>query len=906
MKTLKNKIAAITISIFFIISMTASLMLIPNANAQTLAPGKIDIPTYSYIVVAPNPAGVGQTINVDFWVDQPPPTASGNYGDRWQNLNVKVTDPNGDTQTLGPFISDDTGGTHTDFTPTTTGNYTFQMTFSGQTLAGANPPPTGELGPQFIGDYYEPSVSNVATLTVQTTAIPSAPQAPLPTSFWTRPIYSINDYWNTISGNWLGLTADTFSITGGYNATGNYNPYTVGPETAHILWTMPAALGGLVGGEYGATSTSNFYSTRQYDPNFDPVIMDGILYFDQFPNAGSNPSNMVAVDLKTGKTLWTMDISTPTQFGGGAIGSQSDMMLRTGQILDYTSINQYGSQAYLWMINYNTETDAAADIQNATGIYPPPSTYTYSMYNAMTGSYVLSIIGGPSVQFVSETGGSFPGSLLGYYVNSTTHSLVMWNSTAAILQEELVQGAAAPGSNYRANLYWRPPQNAVIPWSYGIQWSVPLPTTVAGNPLGVSLGISGIGSDILMTGSVASGASFQSGYQIEAGFDLNTGAQLWITNRTETTQTRLASFPPNSGVYTEVNLQTSVINGYSVTTGTQLWTTQLTGADGGSTNAYDNVGGYEAVPANGVLYLWGFGGDIWAINLQTGKIIWYTNTEILSGAAGSNTPYGVWPLWTFTVGTVAGGMLYVPEGHQYSPPLFRGASQLAINCTNGQPVWSITAFDVTSAPAISDGVMTTLNSYDEQVYAYGMGPTKTTVSAPNIGATTATPITITGSVTDISAGASQTAVASNFPNGLPCVSDASMTQFMESVYMQQPEPHNVTGVPVTFAVIDANGNYRTIGSTTTNGLGDYSFIWKPDITGNYTVYATFAGTQSYYGSTASTGFYASSPATTSAPTATPLSGVATQTTLEYIGVAIIIVIIIGIAVLALLVTRRRP
>ena len=111
-------------------------------------------------------------------------------------------------------------------------------------------------------------------------------------------------------------------------------------------------------------------------------------------------------------------------------------------------------------------------------------------------------------------------------------------------------------------------------------------------------------------------------------------------------------------------------------------------------------------------------------------------------------------------------------------------SQLAINCTNGQPVWSITAFDVTSAPAISDGVMTTLNSYDEQVYAYGMGPTKTTVSAPNIGATTATPITITGSVTDISAGAPQTAVASNFPNGLPCVSDASMTQFIESVYMQ--------------------------------------------------------------------------------------------------------------------------
>ena len=151
-------------------------------------------------------------------------------------------------------------------------------------------------------------------------------------------------------------------------------------------------------------------------------------------------------------------------------------------------------------------------------------------------------------------------------------------------------------------------------------------------------------------------------------------------------------------------------------------------------------------------------------------------------------------------------MLFVPEGHQYSPPLFNGASQLAINCTNGKLVWSILAFDVTSAPAISDGVMTTLNAYDNQIYAYGQGPSKTTVSAPQVGVTTTTPITMTGSVTDISAGASQQAVAANFPNGLPCVSDASMTQFMESVYMQQPEPHNVTGVPVTFSVIDANGN----------------------------------------------------------------------------------------------------
>ena len=91
-----------------------------------------------------------------------------------------------------------------------------------------------------------------------------------------------------------------------------------------------------------------------------------------------------------------------------------------------------------------------------------------------------------------------------------------------------------------------------------------------------------------------------------------------------------------------------------MTTGTNLWTTNL-----GNANPYDSIGGYQAVLANGVLYLWGFGGDIWAINMATGAIEWQTNTNTLSGPAGSNTPYGVWPIWTFTCGTpLADGVLY--------------------------------------------------------------------------------------------------------------------------------------------------------------------------------------------------------------------------------------------------------
>ncbi len=59
--------------------------------------------------------------------------------------------------------------------------------------------------------------------------------------------------------------------------------------------------------------------------------------------------------------------------------------------------------------------------------------------------------------------------------------------------------------------------------------------------------------------------------------------------------------------------------------------------------------------------------------------------------------------------------------------------------------------------------MVTLNAYDNQIYAVGQRRHKLTVNAPDVGVTTAAPITISGSIYDLSAGASQEAVAANFP-----------------------------------------------------------------------------------------------------------------------------------------------
>jgi hypothetical protein len=196
-----------------------------------------------------------------------------------------------------------------------------------------------------------------------------------------------------------------------------------------------------------------------------------------------------------------------------------------------------------------------------------------------------------------------------------------------------------------------------------------------------------------------------------------------------------------------------------------------------------------------------------------------------------------------------------------------------------------------------------MNEYDNQVYAFAKGPTQLTVSAPSVGVTTATPITISGTLIDVSPGTQQNAVKLNFPTGVPCVSDDSQSHWMEYVYQQQPVPTNATGVTVTLSVIDANNNYRDIGTAVTTTAGTFGFTWTPDITGDYQLIATFAGTNSYYGSCAEAYFTASEPP--AAPTTTTIEQPDNSATyVMYAAIAIIVaMIIIGIAIVLAL--RRK-
>lgn len=146
--------------------------------------------------------------------------------------------------------------------------------------------------------------------------------------------------------------------------------------------------------------------------------------------------------------------------------------------------------------------------------------------------------------------------------------------------------------------------------------------------------------------------------------------------------------------------------------------------------------------------------------------------------------------------------------------------------------------------AVASGYLTVFDPYDSQIYCYGKGPSQLTVAAPQSSIELGKSLVISGTVTDIASGTIQKEQAARFPNGVPAVSDASISAWMEYVYMQKPRPTDVTGVPVTLSVVDSNGNYREIGTATSKD-GFFTFNWKPDITGQYSVYASFAGSESY-------------------------------------------------------------
>jgi hypothetical protein len=208
---------------------------------------------------------------------------------------------------------------------------------------------------------------------------------------------------------------------------------------------------------------------------------------------------------------------------------------------------------------------------------------------------------------------------------------------------------------------------------------------------------------------------------------------------------------------------------------------------------------------------------------------------------------------------------------------------------------------------MADGTLVGLNYFDNELYAFGKGPSATTVSGPLSGAVVNSVLTLTGSVTDQTPTGRRTA-NDNYEftlKGTPAISDADMDRWMEYLFMQQSYPANATGVPVHLATLDPNGNYFDIGTVTSDINGNYGIPFTPTVPGTYQILATFAGSNAYGPSSASAYIaVANVPTVTQAPTTPQPTSIAdTYFIPAIVGLFAFVAIM---SVVTILVLRKRP
>jgi hypothetical protein len=281
---------AIMIVLLLTFSMSSTILIV---NAHTPIWTVID---YAYISVAPNPVGVGQTVAVCMWVDYPFNGATTTNDIRRHDYTLTITKPDGTTETkTWPVVTDTTGVQYFQYTPSETGNYTFNFHYPQQnyTWSGA-----------YNGDVFLAADAST-TLAVTDELIPSPIDSyPLPTEYWTRPIEGQNTYWFSISSNWLGAPF-TIGAPAGTHGPGGYQDDGVAPNSAHIMWTKPIQYGGLVGGNDTQVIGEMFYQGGSYNVRWsNPLIVYGTLYYQEPYGNGGSGGAYVAVDLRTGQELY--------------------------------------------------------------------------------------------------------------------------------------------------------------------------------------------------------------------------------------------------------------------------------------------------------------------------------------------------------------------------------------------------------------------------------------------------------------------------------------------------------------------------------------------------------------------------------------------------------------------------
>ena len=741
-------------------------------------------------------------------------------------------------------------------------------------FTGAGAHSIANAGQDYYGTTYLSS-NRTYTVTVQQDPIASTQISyyPLPTEYWSRPIEGQDNTWGAVSSHWLNSAADRDF------GSPNNRVQTQGtaPNSGHILWTKPTEDGGVVGGEADAFSgdregqvfnAGHQYQTRMQDTS---IIMYGRLYYQEPITWSGGGGAWVCVDLKTGLEVWRNQTMSATP--------------SFGYYRAYDDMNQHGiiNPGYLFSSNFGTA------IHPRYGTTPT----TLNITSVPSGT----IVAGPK------------GEQLRYIIQreGTVWRLFEWNSSRVF--EYQTSGTFNASLASRIQVPSTAPNEPFLPtWDFNVSVSTTLPSTWNPTILQVVRGEYLLGSNGTLPRAGTSSLYYHN--QNETTFfaiSLKPGQEgqlLWMKNIDMTFVNsnqeiiQRLYIRAGEGVFVMQEMPSLTWLGFDVHTGDLLWTSAPQ-ADVNPFGYYSwvslmNV--YGSSIFDGKLITAGYTGYVFCYDLNTGELLW--KQAALTGGE-------IFKYYTVFHGLTADGKVFIgTHEHSADTPLLKGAQVRVFNYTTGDIVWTMDGWANPSTFALGDGVLTYWNNYDHQIYAVGKGPSSTTVTIADDVVQSGNSVMITGTVTDVSPGTTQSVNGMRFPNGVPAVSDASQSAWMAYVYMEKPRPTNVTGVTVTLSVIDSNGNSRDIGTTIANADGFYSFNWKPDIDGKFSVTATFAGSESYWPSHAVTAFNVDQAAPTPAPTDAPADSVADMYFVPAIAGIIVAIAIVGI-VLALLLLRKK-
>jgi len=771
----------------FVITLILALALSATIVALPVTAQSTTVNPHPYINAMPNPVQVNKPVLFHVGSIYPLPTQA--VG--WSGLTVELKKPDGQTEILGPVTSDLTGGTGIMYTPTMLGTYTVRTLFP-ETVTTFN---SGRVGPE--GTVLAQTYSEPVELIVQEEAIEFYPVTPLPTEYWARPME--HREWGVLGGTHLNSIEPTSS--GPHSIIKPFgNEYA--PESGHVLWRRPLTVGGVAGGYLGELS---FEQGDAYEEKFHgAIIIAGILFYNDFEDQYGPEHiemNVVAMNLKTGEELWKKELV--------AYDGEIDK-LDIGQMFYWDSYNYHGAFGYLW----TTPGSSWHAFDPWTG------RWEYSMENVPSGTNII----GPM------------GEILRVNVNKNAGTIRLWNSSRVV---------SSAGS-------WRPQgevyncsegnaQNGGVEWTINVTGLSDLPGSVYKYRENVILG-----TDFQRGSKAPNPASM---WALDVDLEQGTAEIDWSTTWTIPAGVQTLSIEDVSeeqDLYIVSSKETSQTWGFRLSTGQLVWgpTAKRHYTDNwghSSGNSWDIIAEDKVIAGN-------YGGTVWCYDAQTGDVEWTFEIEDPYTEVLHNN------YWRFRPAQVTDGKLYI-ENTEHNPrdPQPRGAPFICLDLETGTEIWSLPyrQGEWSTYAIIGDSTLVLQNTYDQQIYAVCKGPSKTTVAASPEISTHGSNVMISGTVMDVSPGTDEAIIKLRFPNGVPAVSDASMTDWMTYVYNQYPQPM-VTGVQVKLEAYDPNGNYQNLGTATTDSYGNFGFMFEPEVPGEYYIFATCEETNSYYSSSSST------------------------------------------------------